>query len=184
MSLATYEEARPWAKAIREEVLERRMPPWGAVKGFGEFRNDASLSEREIEVLANWVEGGAPQGEDIYLSPVPGATASEGEGAPADTEAVELGDRKKLDKTVVAVGVRVTGGEGWQGAQVVAHRPGGEFTPLAWVQNRSRHQPRDYYFVQPMRLSKGTEVRVASEGGPEVWLLVVGSQRASTEPRP
>jgi len=38
MPLVTYEEARPWAKAIKEEVLERRMPPWGAVKGFGESR--------------------------------------------------------------------------------------------------------------------------------------------------
>jgi len=173
MSLATYDDARPWAKAIREEVLERRMPPWGAVKGFGEFRNDASLSEREIEMLANWVEGGAPQGEDMYLPPVPRAAASREEGVPA--EAVELGEGKKLEKTVVVVGVRVTGGEGWQWAQVVAHRPGGELTPLAWVQNRSRHQPSNYYFAEPMRLGKGTDVRVASEGGSKGWLLVAGS---------
>ena len=39
-SLKTYAEARPWAVAIQEEVLTRRMPPWGAVKGFGDFRND------------------------------------------------------------------------------------------------------------------------------------------------
>lgn len=172
MSLATYDEARPWAKAIREEVLERRMPPWGAVKGFGEFRNDESLSEREIEMLANWVEGGAPQGEDIFLPPVPGAAAWPQEGAPPDTDAVDLGVHKKLERTVVAVGVRVEGGEGWQGAQVVAHRPDGTFLPLAWVQNRSRHQPRDYYFAQPMRLPKRTELRVASEGSPTTWLLV------------
>ncbi len=172
MSLATYDEARPWAKAIREEVLERRMPPWGAVKGFGEFRNDASLSEREIEMVANWVEGGAPPGEDIYLPPVPGAAPSGEPGAPADAAALELGIRKKLERTVVAVGVRVEGGEGWQWAQVVAHRPDGEFIPLAWVQNRSRHQPRDYYFAEPMRLSKGTEVQAASEGGAKTWLLV------------
>ena len=37
-SLLTYDEARPWAKAIQEEVLERRMPPWGAIKGFGDFQ--------------------------------------------------------------------------------------------------------------------------------------------------
>ena len=172
MSLATYDEARPWAKAIREEVLERRMPPWGAVKGFGEFRNDESLSEREIEMLANWVEGGAPQGEDIYSPPLPGPAAWPQDGAPPDTEAVELRVHKKLERTVVAVGVRVEGGEGWQGAQVVAHRPDGTFVPLAWVQNRSRHQPRDYYFAEPVRLSKGTELRVASEGSPQAWLLV------------
>jgi mono/diheme cytochrome c family protein len=59
-SLTTYEQARPWAKAIQEEVLERTMPPWGAVKGFGEFRNDQALTPEQIELVADWVEGGAP----------------------------------------------------------------------------------------------------------------------------
>src|ERR1044072_3241206 len=39
MSLAPYEEARPWAKAIKEEMLEKRMPVWHPIKGFAEFRN-------------------------------------------------------------------------------------------------------------------------------------------------
>ena len=47
-SLTRYREARPWAKAIKNQILIRRMPPWAAVKGFGHFRNDMSLSEREI----------------------------------------------------------------------------------------------------------------------------------------
>jgi hypothetical protein len=63
-SLATYEEARPWAKAIKEEMLEKRMPVWHAVKGFGEFRNAPRLTQREIDLVVNWVEGGAPKGED------------------------------------------------------------------------------------------------------------------------
>jgi hypothetical protein len=63
-SLATYEEARPWAKAIKEEMLEKRMPVWHAVKGFGEFRNAPRLTQREIDLIVNWVEGGAPKGED------------------------------------------------------------------------------------------------------------------------
>lgn len=67
MSLATYEEARPWAKAIKEEVLEKRMPPWHAVKGYGEFRNAPSLPQRDVDLLVNWVEGGAPKGEDKDL---------------------------------------------------------------------------------------------------------------------
>src|SRR6267154_407556 len=48
-SLMTYKDARPWAVAIKEEVLSRRMPPWGAVKGFGEFRNDEGLTGEQIE---------------------------------------------------------------------------------------------------------------------------------------
>lgn len=64
MSLATYEEARPWAKAIKEEILEHRMPPWRAVKGYGEFANAPKLTQREIDLMVNWVEGGAPKGDD------------------------------------------------------------------------------------------------------------------------
>ena len=44
MSLATYEDARPWARAIKEEVMTRRMPKWHAVRGYGDFSNDPSLS--------------------------------------------------------------------------------------------------------------------------------------------
>ena len=67
MSLATYDEARPWAKAIKEEVLEKRMPPWHAVKGYGEFRNAPSLTQRDVDILVNWIEGGAPKGDDKDL---------------------------------------------------------------------------------------------------------------------
>ena len=70
-SLATYDEARPWAKAIKEEVLEKRMPPWRAMKGYGEFRNAPSLAQRDIDLLVNWVEGGAPKGDDKDLPAAP-----------------------------------------------------------------------------------------------------------------
>lgn len=71
MSLATYDEARPWAKAIKEEVLNKRMPPWHAVRGFGDFRNAPPLTQREVDLLVNWVEGGAPKGEDSDLPTPP-----------------------------------------------------------------------------------------------------------------
>jgi hypothetical protein len=61
--LTTYEEARPWAKAIKEEVLEKRMPPYQAVKGYGVFAHDYILPQREVELIVSWVEGGAPKGE-------------------------------------------------------------------------------------------------------------------------
>ena len=67
MSLATYDEARPWAKAIKEELLEKRMPPWHAVKGYGEFRNTPPLTQRDVDLIVNWVEGGAPKGDEKDL---------------------------------------------------------------------------------------------------------------------
>ena len=71
MSLATYDEARPWAKAIKEELLEKRMPPWHAAKGYGDFRNAPSLTQRDVDMIVNWVEGGAPKGEEKDLPPAP-----------------------------------------------------------------------------------------------------------------
>lgn len=61
--LTTYEEARPWAKAIKEEVLEKRMPPYQAVKGYGSFQHDYILPQRDVELLVSWIEGGAPKGD-------------------------------------------------------------------------------------------------------------------------
>lgn len=63
ISLTTYEEARPWAKAIKEEVLEKRMMPFQAVKGYGRFQHDYILTQRDIELLVSWIEGGAPRGD-------------------------------------------------------------------------------------------------------------------------
>ena len=60
--LTTYKEARPWAVAIKEEVLEKKMPPWGAAAGYGHFANDISLTGREISLILSWADGGAPSG--------------------------------------------------------------------------------------------------------------------------
>ncbi|HJZ82185.1 MAG TPA: heavy metal-binding domain-containing protein [Pyrinomonadaceae bacterium] len=67
--LRTYAQARPWAKAFKEEVLERRMPPSQAVKGFGQFQHDYALTQRELDLIVSWVEGGAPKGDDKDLPP-------------------------------------------------------------------------------------------------------------------
>ncbi len=69
MSLMTYQQARPWAKAIRESVRLKRMPPWFADPAHGKFANDRSLSDRERETLLAWVEAGAPEGDPNHLPP-------------------------------------------------------------------------------------------------------------------
>jgi hypothetical protein len=64
MSLLTYEEARPWAKSIKQKVVAREMPPWYIDKNVGvrHFKNDASLTEDEIATIVQWVDAGAPKG--------------------------------------------------------------------------------------------------------------------------
>jgi hypothetical protein len=62
MSLITYKETRPWAKAIREAVATKRMPPWFADPHVGKFANDRSLSQADIDILVKWADSGAPEG--------------------------------------------------------------------------------------------------------------------------
>jgi hypothetical protein len=63
MSLLTYDTVRPWAKAIKQAVLTRKMPPWFASSEYGHFTNDKSLKQSDIDTIVKWVDGGAPQGD-------------------------------------------------------------------------------------------------------------------------
>jgi hypothetical protein len=70
MAFSTYTQTRPWAKAIRQAVLTRRMPPWFADPCCGRFANDRSLTVSERETLARWADAGAPQGRELDAPPV------------------------------------------------------------------------------------------------------------------
>jgi hypothetical protein len=64
MSFLTYKEVRPWAKAIKDAVLSRKMPPWFAETGYAHFANDRTLNDSAIKTLAAWADGGAPEGHE------------------------------------------------------------------------------------------------------------------------
>jgi hypothetical protein len=72
MPLLTYSQARPWAKAIQQAVVSRRMPPWHADRAVGHFQNDPSLTQKEIDTLVAWANAGAPEG-DVKDAPPPRA---------------------------------------------------------------------------------------------------------------
>ena len=71
MSLLTYEDARPWARAIRQKVVQREMPPWHIDKSVGiqKFKNDFSLSDDQIATLVKWVDEGGAEGDPADLPP-------------------------------------------------------------------------------------------------------------------
>jgi hypothetical protein len=71
ISFTTYKEVRPWAKAIKERVLTRTMPPWLADPHYGEFRNDRRLRQQEIDTVVAWVNAGAPEGDPKAMPPMP-----------------------------------------------------------------------------------------------------------------
>ena len=62
MSLTSYSEVRPWARAIKTKVVSREMPPWFADPRYGHFKNVPTLTQAEIDTVAAWADGGAPEG--------------------------------------------------------------------------------------------------------------------------
>src|SRR5215210_332003 len=71
MSLMTYEDARPWARAIKTRTASREMPPFHIDKTIGiqQFKNDPSLSDQEIAMVVKWADGGAPRGNPADMPP-------------------------------------------------------------------------------------------------------------------
>jgi hypothetical protein len=83
MSLVTYQEARPWARSIKDRVSTRQMPPWHIDQSVGvqKFKNDMSLTEEQIDTIVKWVDGGALQGDPKDLPKgVPLVTTNEWQG--------------------------------------------------------------------------------------------------------
>jgi hypothetical protein len=64
MSLISYQETRPFAKAIKDRVASRQMPPWHIDRSVGvqKFKNDMSLSDQQVQTIVDWVDQGAIQG--------------------------------------------------------------------------------------------------------------------------
>jgi hypothetical protein len=169
MSLTTYEQARPWAKAIQEEVLERRMPPWGAVKGFGEFQDEAGLTQEEIHLLSDWVDGGAPEGDPKFLPELP---RFPGGAAPAagmrHFEAVRGALVLKEGLTLTAIAPR--GMAKGASIRVIARRPDTSIEPLLWIYDFNPKFARTYVFRTPVELPAGTQIEIVPAASGSVLL--------------
>ena len=163
MSLVSYEEARPWAKAIRDEILQRRMPPWDAVKGVGDFRDDQSLTQPEIDMLVGWVEGGAPEGNPVYLPAMPHTDPPE--PAPAGPE-IPLRGSMTLSKPLTLAGIRPHGA-----LEVLACLPDGEVEHLIWIRAYHAQWKLSYYFRTPVELPKGAKLMLYSPSGSDATLI-------------
>jgi hypothetical protein len=71
MSLMSYDEVRPWVRAIKNKVVARQMPPWYAEGEPGRWRNDRRLDQAEIDKITGWVDAGAPRGDDTAMPAPP-----------------------------------------------------------------------------------------------------------------
>ena len=174
-SLKTYRDARPWAKAIAEEVLERRMPPWGAVKGFGDFRDDRALTQEQLELVAHWVDGGAPQGDPKDLAAKPKAPLRP--KMPAATRKIVVQDDFTVDRAFVLEGIWPESMAAGASARIVAELPDGSAEPLLWLY---AYQPRfahPFHLRTPLELPPGTVIRGVPAGS-HIALLAATAKRA------
>jgi hypothetical protein len=165
-SLMTYKEARPWAESIKHQVLERRMPPWNAVKGFGDFANDHGLTQEDLEIIGEWVEGGCPEGNPAYMPPAPDFSTTKGDG-PINNAAPELAVKGVI---VIKHAVMVSGiaprdvpesGE----LQAVAIEPNGTVVPLLWLEKFNPDWIQVYSYREPLRFPGGTRIEVSPRSG-------------------
>jgi hypothetical protein len=167
-SLLTFEEARPWATAIKEEVLSRRMPPWGAAKGFGTFQDDRGLSQDEISLISNWVEGGAPEGQKIYLPPNPPLAAAP---RPATPKFRELAlPRVPLPNRLTVAGIR-SPIPVRAGAKITVELPDGSTEPLIWIVEPGAASKRVFLFREQRSFPAGSRFTVSQPGG--LWKLLL-----------
>ena len=170
MSLLTYEDARPWAKAIRDQAVARTMPPWGAAKGVGSFQNDPSLTEVEIQMFVAWVEGGAPKGDDDSIAPKP-PTAPKPANRPTLHKTQTVSGDVSLERPVLLQGLRPESLEDGQSMLVDAWLPDGRIEHLIWLRDYRKPWTRDYLFRTALKLPAGTTVHVKAPSPAKVVLL-------------
>ena len=165
-SLMTYQEARPWAKAIKEEVLERRMPPFAAVKGFGELRDDRAITQEEIHLIADWVEGGSPEGEPSLLPKPPDFTkpADPSEPPPKTGGEVVVDGSLSLSHQATFLGARAESLAEGASVKAVAQLPDGMIQQLIWIYDYKPKFDQIYYFAKPLSFPAGTKIETYPSG--------------------
>ena len=167
--LTTYQEARPWAAAIKEEVLARRMPKWNAARGYGDFANDPSLSPFEIALIAAWVDGGAPEAGDktrtTSQADIPAKVSVDKPfSAPprASTRSVTLpcGDHAVSGRLLAVTPKLETDGS----LGIAALLPGGRQEIVAWIRHYDPLYPATYWLRRPLVLPGGSRLRAEGSG--------------------
>lgn len=155
--LTSYAEVRPWAVAIKEQVLSRSMPPWGAVKGFGNFNPDPALTQEEILIIAAWVIGGAPEGS-------PGLLPSHSSKITAPPplpmrDALVITTPATLRDAVAVGGIRPLTEHAVDSARMVVYLPNGDIEPLIWLYHFDPKWNRTFHFRDPLELPAGARVQ-------------------------
>jgi len=178
-SLLTYAETRPWAVAIKEEVLTRRMPPWGAVKGFGDFRNDQALTPEQLELITNWADNGVPEGDPKDVPPAPKYSVAE--PIPhRHGQFVAHGDFQ-LHHSFVIDGFVPQNVPEKANFQITAELPDGSIEPLVWIDGYKPQFAHPFLLREPLTLPAGSVIHGIPDG---VTLLLLPPDPAAAAAAP
>ena len=168
MPLTSYEAARPWARAIREEVLSRRMPKWHAARGYGQFANDRSLTPFEIALVVAWVDGGAIRGPQQAMQPsAQEALLPTREGY--RTRRLSCGERTLPAGRLLAVKPQLAEG-GSAGIRVAF--PDGRREVIAWIRDYERKFAETYWLRTPLDIPRGARLQVEAQGRCQVAIIL------------
>jgi hypothetical protein len=160
-SLMTYADAQPRANEIKEAVLARRMPPWGAVKGFGHFRNDQSLTQEQIELITKWVDGGIRRGNNPRQLPKqPDFTTPQQELTAGDV--IRVQGPLALSREMVLDGLQPERSSPGHSMRIVAALPNGSIQPLLWLHGYDSRYSHPFLLRQPLRLPAGSVIQGVS----------------------
>ena len=155
--LTTFQQAHDRAPAIARVVLTRRMPPFGAVKGFGDLKDDTSLTQEQIELFVKWAQAGAIEGDPALGSkdplPPPVAEASAAPGTGWEVKGTRTLDKRMTFKGLAAVSIPPAAS-----VRIVAQKPDGSVEPLIWFNAWDPKFARAWIFRKPMTLPAGTRI--------------------------
>jgi hypothetical protein len=156
-SMMTYQEVQPRLVEIKTAVLTRRMPPWGAIKGFGEFRNDQALTQEQIELIVDWIQNDAPRGNNRRALPdQPKVTEIPPYQLPAGT--MRVTGTTRLSRAVLLDGLMPDRIAPTQSARLIASRPDGSVEPLVWLHEYDDRHPHPFLFRKAITLPAGTVI--------------------------
>jgi hypothetical protein len=172
-SLMTYPEAQRRVVDIKDAVLTRRMPPWGAVKGFGSFRNDRALTQEQIELFVRWVESGARRGNNPLALPKEPVFAAAASFVPPP-HAVPVSGETTLAAPLVLDGIWADVVPAGSSMRITAHLPNGGVEPLVWLEGYSQLNRHPFLLRKPLILPAGTTI-VGVVPASRVLLIPAGS---------
>jgi hypothetical protein len=152
-SLMSYAEANPWANAIKEQVLRREMPPWGAVKGFGSFRNDQSLTQGELDLFEKWVNGGAPEGNPDDLPTRPRVVLPS--VVPPRPGELVVSGAFTFPRPFTLDGFWARNGSTSESTQITVQFPDGRIEPLVWLRDYSAKYEHPFLLRKPLSVPVG-----------------------------